>query len=81
MRDSVLAAYGKSISQTYIMTIPFGVLAFAGGLLLKNSKLQTKEQEEAAVGDIRGDGSWTSRRHDVSIVELVRWSFYAEIAV
>ncbi|OCF76843.1 aflatoxin efflux pump AFLT [Kwoniella mangroviensis CBS 8886] len=48
MRPAVLQAYTKTLSQVYIIGLPLAVIALAGALILKNDKIATKEEEEAA---------------------------------
>ncbi|WWC67872.1 uncharacterized protein I206_101789 [Kwoniella pini CBS 10737] len=48
MRPAVLAAYCKTLSQVYIIGLPLAIIALAGALILKNDKIATKEEEEAA---------------------------------
>ncbi|WWD00487.1 hypothetical protein V866_007402 [Kwoniella sp. B9012] len=48
MRPAVLQAYTKTLSQVYIIGLPLAVMALAGALILKNDKIATKEEEEAA---------------------------------
>ena len=49
LRDSVLVAYTKTVSDVYLIGVP---LAFAGtlsALCIKNSRMQTKGEEQAAI--------------------------------
>ncbi|WRT64871.1 uncharacterized protein IL334_001807 [Kwoniella shivajii] len=48
MRPAVLEAYCKTLSQVYIIGLPLAIIAFIGALILKNDKIATKEEEEAA---------------------------------
>ncbi|KAK4687774.1 MFS transporter, DHA2 family, glioxin efflux transporter, partial [Tremellales sp. Uapishka_1] len=48
-RHNVLIAYTKTLSQVYIIGLPMAILAIIGGLCIKNSKMQTKAEEEAAI--------------------------------
>lgn len=49
LRPSVLVAYTETLRLVYILGLPFAVLAIGGGLLMKNSKMQSKEEEMAAI--------------------------------
>ncbi|WWD21836.1 hypothetical protein CI109_106324 [Kwoniella shandongensis] len=49
----VLEAYTKTLSETYIIGVPFGIIALVGALLLDNNKMLTKEQEQAEIAAAR----------------------------
>ena len=49
MRESVLTAYIETLRLVYIIGVPCGILAFFGSLLIKNSKMPSKEEEQAQI--------------------------------
>ena len=49
LRDSVLVAYTESLRDVYVIGIPCGILAALGALCIKNSRMQTKAEELAAI--------------------------------
>ena len=49
LRPSVLVAYTETLRLVYILGLPFAVLGLLSGLLMKNSKMQSKEEEMAAI--------------------------------
>jgi len=49
LRPSVLKAYTETLRQVYIIGIPFALLGLAGALCMKNSRMQTKAEETAAL--------------------------------
>lgn len=46
-------AYTETLRNVYIIGVPCGILAVLGGLAIKNSKMQSKEQEEEAIRKAR----------------------------
>jgi hypothetical protein len=49
LRPSVLKAYTETLSQVYIIGLPFSILGLIGAICMKNSKMQTKAEETAAI--------------------------------
>ena len=49
LQESVLIAYIESLRDVYVMGIPFGICGALAALLIKNSKMQTKAEELAAI--------------------------------
>ncbi|WVQ71500.1 hypothetical protein IAR50_001038 [Cryptococcus sp. DSM 104548] len=46
LRPDVLKAWCKTASEVFMICIPLAVLALVGGLVMKNSRMATKEEEE-----------------------------------
>jgi hypothetical protein len=46
-------AYTETLRAVYIIGVPCSILAFFGALLIKNSKMQTKAEEEEAIRQAR----------------------------
>jgi len=81
-RENCLRAYTETLRAVYIIGVPCAILAFCGALLIKNSKMQTKAEEEEAIrkareeaaagdGPVNGDDveKQESRIHDSARVE------------
>lgn len=47
-REQSLQAYTEALRNVYIIGLPCALLALAGALVIKNSRMQTKEEEEEA---------------------------------
>jgi hypothetical protein len=52
-REHCLMAYTETLRAVYIIGVPCSILAFFGALLIKNSKMQTKAEEEEAIRQAR----------------------------
>lgn len=48
-----MIAYTETLRAVYIIGVPCAILAFCGALLIKNSKMQTKAEEEEAIRKAR----------------------------
>ncbi|WVQ75390.1 hypothetical protein IAR50_005010 [Cryptococcus sp. DSM 104548] len=48
LRTPVLEAYTKALSQVFVIALPLSLIAFGGALVMRNDKMATKEEEEAA---------------------------------
>ena len=46
MRKEVLVAYFQSLRDVFIIGVPFSLIGIGGGLIMKNSRMQTKAEEE-----------------------------------
>jgi len=81
-RENCLRAYTETLRAVYIIGVPCAILAFCGALFIKNSKMQTKAEEEEAIRKAREeaaaeDGTVTAgdaekrgeRLHDSATVE------------
>ena len=49
LRPQVLMAYTQSLRDVYICGLPFSIIALGAALCIKNSKMQTKAEETAAI--------------------------------
>jgi hypothetical protein len=52
-RENCLRAYTETLRAVYIIGVPCAILAFIGALFIKNSKMQTKAEEEEAIRKAR----------------------------
>jgi len=52
-REDCLRAYTETLRAVYIIGVPCAILAFIGALFIKNSKMQTKAEEEEAIRKAR----------------------------
>ena len=53
LRPAVLNSYANALRDVYIIGLPFGIFALCGALLMKNSRMQTKEEENKAIAAAR----------------------------
>lgn len=53
LREPVLRAYTKTLSQVFIIGLPLSILALVGALVMKNDKMATKEEEEKGIADAK----------------------------
>lgn len=53
LRPSVLIAYTETLRDVYIIGVPCGIIAFFAALVIKNSKMPTKEEEQAAMAKLK----------------------------
>ncbi|EIW65485.1 hypothetical protein TREMEDRAFT_13495, partial [Tremella mesenterica DSM 1558] len=53
MREPTLMAYTETLRDVYIIGVPCAILGFFGGFLIRNSRMQTKEEEEAAIREAK----------------------------
>lgn len=44
-----MIAYTETLRAVYVIGVPCSILAFFGALLIRNSKMQTKAEEEEAI--------------------------------
>lgn len=79
----MLVAYTETLRDVYIIGLPCAILGLLGALLIKNSKMQTKAEEEAAhqkakeqaaleeggAGVAAGDEKANGTRHDAERAE------------
>ena len=56
-RAQTLMAYTEALRNVYIIGVPLAIIAFFGALAIKNSKMQTKAEEEAAIKKSREDAA------------------------
>ncbi len=49
----MLIAYTKTLSEVYIIGLPLAIIGFIGALFVKNSKMQTKAEEAAAIQEAK----------------------------
>jgi hypothetical protein len=56
-RENCLRAYTETLRAVYIIGVPCAILAFCGALLIKNSKMQTKAEEEEAIRKAREEAA------------------------
>ena len=54
-------AYTKTTSEVYIIGLPFGVIAVIASLFMKNSKMPTKAEEQAANQEIKEKAAMAAR--------------------
>lgn len=52
-REDCLRAYTETLRAVYVIGVPCAIIAFFGALLIKNSKMQTKAEEEEAIRESR----------------------------
>lgn len=52
-----MIAYTETLRAVYIIGVPCSVLAFVGALFIKNSKMQTKAEEEEAIRKAREEAA------------------------
>lgn len=52
-REQSLMAYTQALRNVYIIGVPLAIIALGGALLIKNSRMQTKAEEEAAIKQSR----------------------------
>lgn len=52
-RQDCLRAYTETLRAVYIIGVPCAILAFCGALFIKNSKMQTKAEEEEGIRKAR----------------------------
>lgn len=50
-------AYTETLRAVYIIGVPCSVLALCGATLIKNSKMQTKAEEEEAIRQARAEAA------------------------
>lgn len=53
LREPVLIAYTKTLSQVYIIGLPLSIIALVGAFVMKNDKMATKEDEENDIATAR----------------------------
>ncbi|OXG42035.1 aflatoxin efflux pump AFLT [Cryptococcus neoformans Bt120] len=53
LREPVLRAYTKTLSQVFIIGLPLSIIALVGALAMKNDKMATKEEEEKGIADAK----------------------------
>lgn len=53
LREPVLIAYTKTLSQVYIIGLPLSIIALVGAFVMKNDKMATKEDEENDIAAAR----------------------------
>lgn len=53
MRPQTLRAYTETLRVVYLIGVPAAALALGGALLIRNSKMQTKAEEQAAIDAAR----------------------------
>jgi hypothetical protein len=56
-REDCLRAYTETLRAVYIIGVPCAIIAFFGALLIKNSKMQTKAEEEEAIRKAREEAA------------------------
>jgi len=56
-RENCLRAYTETLRAVYIIGVPCAILAFIGALFIKNSKMQTKAEEEEAIRKAREEAA------------------------
>lgn len=52
-----MIAYTETLRAVYIIGVPCSILAFVGALFIKNSKMQTKAEEEEAIRKAREEAA------------------------
>lgn len=62
-------AYTETLRAVYIIGVPCSILAFAGSLLIKNSKMQTKAEEEEAIRKAREEAAADEKSGDAGDAE------------
>ncbi|WWC86979.1 uncharacterized protein L201_001860 [Kwoniella dendrophila CBS 6074] len=72
MRPAVLRAYTKTLSQVYIIGLPLSLLALIGALILKNDKIATKEEEEAAKNSAKEANALQAKKEEELAVATVQ---------
>lgn len=72
-------AYTQALRNVYIIGVPLAIIAFGGALAIKNSKMQTKAEEEAAIKKSREqNGQAEGQDVDVEKAAAVREEAEAE---
>lgn len=56
-REQCLIAYTETLRAVYIIGVPCAILAFCGALVIRNSKMQTKAEEEEAIRKAREEAA------------------------
>jgi hypothetical protein len=56
-REQSLMAYTQALRNVYIIGVPLAIIAFIGAMFIKNSRMQTKAEEEAAIKKSREDAA------------------------
>lgn len=56
-REDCLIAYTETLRAVYIIGVPCAIFSFFGALFIKNSKMQTKAEEEEAIRKAREEAA------------------------
>jgi hypothetical protein len=71
-REHCLMAYTETLRAVYIIGVPCSILAFCGALFIKNSKMQTKAEEEEAIRKAREEAGDTVPKTEGDAEEMGR---------
>ncbi len=76
----VLTAYNNTLREVYLIGVPFGITAFIGALCIKNSRMQTKAQEEDAIKAAREKAALGEKPSEQAVRDAVNAESETEIA-
>jgi hypothetical protein len=63
-QQEVLVAYTESLRDVYIIGVPCAILAFFGALIIKNSKMPSKAEEQAKIQAMKEKAALAKEQKD-----------------